>query len=59
MLDWEIATLDNPLVDLGLLLSYWSPVSARYQQGLTVGARFETVGQAVPELVERTAELVR
>jgi len=115
IIDWEMATLGDPLADLGLLLTYWSPVSARvtgdghpvsahpgfpgagrlvdryrertglrlddiswylafghyklaviaqtiharYLQGRTVGPRFETAGQAVPDLIERAAELLR
>jgi aminoglycoside phosphotransferase (APT) family kinase protein len=33
VIDWEMATLGDPLADLGLLLVYWDPVSA----GLTGG----------------------
>jgi aminoglycoside phosphotransferase (APT) family kinase protein len=114
IIDWEMATLGDPLADLGLLLTYWSPVSARvtgsghavsanpgfpgadrlvaryhertargvddiawyeafghfklaviaqtiearYRQGLTVGAEFETAGQAVPDLIERAGRLI-
>jgi aminoglycoside phosphotransferase (APT) family kinase protein len=29
IIDWEMATLGDPLADLGLLLTYWSPLSAR------------------------------
>jgi aminoglycoside phosphotransferase (APT) family kinase protein len=28
IVDWEMATLGDPLADLGLLLTYWDPVSA-------------------------------
>jgi aminoglycoside phosphotransferase (APT) family kinase protein len=28
IVDWEMATLGDPLVDLGLLLAYWDPVVA-------------------------------
>ena len=28
IIDWEMATLGDPLADLGLLLTYWSPLSA-------------------------------
>ena len=28
IIDWEMATLGDPLADLGLLLTYWDPVSA-------------------------------
>jgi aminoglycoside phosphotransferase (APT) family kinase protein len=104
IVDWEMATLGDPLADLGMLLTYWSPLSAlvtgaghpvsanpgfpaaehllarygapsgdidwyvafghyklaviaqtiaaRHRQGLTVGARFDTAGQAIPDLVD-------
>jgi aminoglycoside phosphotransferase (APT) family kinase protein len=29
IIDWEMATIGDPLADLGLLLTYWSPLSAR------------------------------
>ncbi|MCW2525195.1 MAG: acyl-CoA dehydrogenase [Pseudonocardiales bacterium] len=29
IIDWEMATLGDPLADLGLLLTYWSPLSSR------------------------------
>jgi aminoglycoside phosphotransferase (APT) family kinase protein len=29
IVDWEMATLGDPLADLGLLLTYWSPLTAR------------------------------
>lgn len=28
IIDWEMATLGDPLADLGLLLTYWNPASA-------------------------------
>ncbi len=39
VVDWEMATLGDPLADLGLLLVYWDPVSAGVTGGLhTVSA---------------------
>jgi aminoglycoside phosphotransferase (APT) family kinase protein len=33
IIDWEMATLGDPLADLGLLLTYWSPLSAAVTGG--------------------------
>jgi aminoglycoside phosphotransferase (APT) family kinase protein len=108
IIDWEMATLGDPLADLGLLLTYWNPLSARvtgtthalstnpgfptasqlaaryqarsgrdltdlvfyiafghfklaviaqtiharYRKALTVGPEFQSVGEAVPDLVD-------
>ncbi|SEP44697.1 phosphotransferase family protein [Amycolatopsis saalfeldensis] len=114
LVDWEMATLGDPLADLGLHLAYSDPafdpvlggaaaststrlppaadlvaryaetsgrpvvnlpfyrgfgyfkaaviaegIHARYRQGLTVGEGFETVGAAVPRLVEAGLAVVR
>jgi aminoglycoside phosphotransferase (APT) family kinase protein len=115
ILDWEMATLGDPLADLGLLLTYWNPISARvtgaghpmttnpgfpdahhlltryqastgrkiddiawyvafahyklaviaqtiharYQQGLTVGPQFGTVGHAIPDLIAHARRLLK
>jgi aminoglycoside phosphotransferase (APT) family kinase protein len=114
IVDWEMATLGDPLADLGLLATYWSPLSApvtgaghpvsanpgfpgighllaryerstgqclddigwytafghyklaviaqtidaRYRQGLTVGAQFQTAGRAIPDLVAEAGHLL-
>lgn len=62
IIDWEMATLGDPLADLGLLLTYWSPLSARVtgaghpvstNQGFPDGAylahRYEQVSESVIE----------
>ena len=115
IIDWEMATLGDPLADLGLLLTYWDPrsapvtgaghavtanagfpatdhligryqdgsgrtadgiawyvafgnfklaviaqtIQARYAQGLTIGPRFGSAGQAVPALIEHARQLLR
>lgn len=33
IIDWEMATLGDPLADLSLLLTYWSPLSAAVTGG--------------------------
>jgi aminoglycoside phosphotransferase (APT) family kinase protein len=114
IVDWEMATLGDPLADLGMLLMYWDPVCepvlgarhvptanpgfpsgrelieryaarsgrdvealafyqalgcfklaviaegihARYRAGQTVGAGFDRVGSAVPELLRSGLELL-
>ena len=53
--DWEMSALGDPLVDLGILLAYWSPTAPPEQQDAltTVTAR---PGYLTPqELVERYA----
>jgi aminoglycoside phosphotransferase (APT) family kinase protein len=46
VLDWEMATLGDPLADLGLLLVYWDGVgtmpSGSLNQAVTAGAGFPT-----------------
>jgi len=39
IVDWEMATLGDPLVDLGLLLVYWDPLAAPiFPEGHAIGA---------------------
>jgi aminoglycoside phosphotransferase (APT) family kinase protein len=54
--DWEMSALGDPLVDLGILLAYWSPTAPPEQQDAltTVTAR---PGYLTPhELIDRYAE---
>jgi aminoglycoside phosphotransferase (APT) family kinase protein len=62
IIDWEMATLGDPLTDLGLLLTYWSPLSARvtgaghpvstnhgFPDGAYLARRYEQVSESVIE----------
>jgi aminoglycoside phosphotransferase (APT) family kinase protein len=62
IIDWEMATLGDPLADLGLLLTYWSPLSARvtgaghpvstnhgFPDGAYLARRYEQVSESVIE----------
>jgi aminoglycoside phosphotransferase (APT) family kinase protein len=50
IIDWEMATLGDPLADLGLLLTYWTPVAAR----VTGTAHAVSANQGFPS----TAQLI-
>lgn len=56
IIDWEMATLGDPLTDVGLMLAYWTPVAAR----LTGAAPITSVNQGFPSaraLSDRYASL--
>lgn len=59
VLDWEMATLGDPLVDLGLLLCYWSesgdvPVRRDSISGVTALPGWYTRAQVVERYAQRT-----
>jgi aminoglycoside phosphotransferase (APT) family kinase protein len=57
VLDWEMATIGDPLADLGLLLVYWDGVSAMprgtLNQAVTPDAGFPTGAQLIARYAER------
>ena len=59
VLDWEMATVGDPLVDLGLTLCYWSWLNKAEATGRTVGAITANPGwfsrdQCIARYAERT-----
>jgi aminoglycoside phosphotransferase (APT) family kinase protein len=55
--DWDMATLGDPLSDLGALLAYWTePADPAYLQGLSMMPAGDLGFPTRPELVERYAE---
>jgi aminoglycoside phosphotransferase (APT) family kinase protein len=58
VLDWEMTTVGDPLVDLGLALCYWDPPDAEVREGpvpcLTRGPGWMTREQLVNEYARRT-----
>jgi aminoglycoside phosphotransferase (APT) family kinase protein len=49
-----MATLGDPLADLGIMLVYWDG----FLGGITVGSEFDTVGGEVAPLVEAGPHLL-
>ena len=54
VLDWEMATIGDPLSDLGLTLCYWSWASAPQSEGITSQPGWYTRDQFVNRYAERT-----
>jgi aminoglycoside phosphotransferase (APT) family kinase protein len=54
VLDWEMATIGDPLSDLGLTLCYWSWASPPQSEGITSGPGWYTRDQFVNRYSERT-----
>ncbi|MBS1826712.1 MAG: phosphotransferase family protein [Acidobacteria bacterium] len=58
VLDWEMTTVGDPLVDLGLTLCYWDPPDAEVREGpvpcLTRGPGWLTREQLIEQYVART-----
>jgi aminoglycoside phosphotransferase (APT) family kinase protein len=58
VLDWEMATVGDPLVDLGLTLCYWDPPDREVREGpvpcLTQGPGWLTKQQLAEEYARRT-----
>ncbi|MBL8176534.1 MAG: phosphotransferase family protein [Bryobacterales bacterium] len=58
VLDWEMTTVGDPLVDLGLTLCYWDPPDAEVREGpvpcLTRGPGWLTRGELIGQYVDRT-----
>lgn len=58
VLDWEMTTVGDPLVDLGLTLCYWDPPDAEVREGpvpcLTRGPGWLTREQLMEQYVART-----
>jgi aminoglycoside phosphotransferase (APT) family kinase protein len=55
VLDWEMSALGNPLVDLGILLAYWSPTSPPEQRDALTTVT-DRPGYLTPqEIIERYA----
>ncbi len=58
VLDWEMATVGDPLVDLGLTLCYWDPPDKQVREGpvpcLTTGPGWLTRDQLIAEYTRRT-----
>lgn len=63
VLDWEMTTVGDPLVDLGLTLCYWDPPDADVREGpvpcLTRGPGWFTRGQIVEHYEARTGRDLR
>ncbi len=56
VLDWEMAALGDPLVDLGILLAYWSPMDSEVQPDALSTVTALTGYRGPDELVARYAE---
>jgi aminoglycoside phosphotransferase (APT) family kinase protein len=56
VLDWEMSALGDPLVDLGILLAYWSPMSPPNQRDALTTVTNRPGYLTRDELVERYAE---
>jgi aminoglycoside phosphotransferase (APT) family kinase protein len=57
VIDWEMATLGDPLADLGLLLAYWDPASTLVTAGgylIDANPGFPTAGQLAASYLERS-----
>src|SRR5262249_13737108 len=58
VLDWEMTTVGDPLVDLGLTLCYWDPPDADVREGpvpcLTRGPGWMTREELIEAYVSRT-----
>lgn len=54
VLDWEMATVGDPLADLGLSLTYWSLPEAQIVAGMNATAGWWTREQMITRYVERT-----
>lgn len=58
VLDWEMTTVGDPLVDLGLTLCYWDPPDAEVREGpvpcLTRGPGWLTREELIEQYVART-----
>lgn len=54
VLDWEMATIGDPLADLGLTLTYWSQPEARRVAGMEDDAGWWSREQMVERYAERT-----
>jgi aminoglycoside phosphotransferase (APT) family kinase protein len=54
VLDWEMATVGDPLADLGLSLTYWSLPEAQTVAGMDEAAGWWTRDQMIARYVERT-----
>jgi aminoglycoside phosphotransferase (APT) family kinase protein len=53
--DWEMSALGDPLVDLGILLAYWSPTSPPEQHDALTTVTHRPGYLTAPEVVERYA----
>jgi aminoglycoside phosphotransferase (APT) family kinase protein len=56
VLDWEMSALGNPLVDLGILLAYWSPTSPPEQRDALTTVTDRPGYLRPQEIIERYAE---
>lgn len=56
VLDWEMATLGDPLTDLGLLVVYWEGFTGVEENPITKGTGPEYGFPAASELLQRYAE---
>jgi aminoglycoside phosphotransferase (APT) family kinase protein len=62
VVDWEMATLGDPLMDLAIMLVYWSEAGDGLRsfvpvaQGVTSGAGFWTREQCIDAYVKRTGQ---
>ena len=57
VLDWEMATLGDPLCDLGMLLMYWGQAGERFATGvhaITAAPGFPTRGEVTERYAEET-----
>jgi aminoglycoside phosphotransferase (APT) family kinase protein len=54
VLDWEMATLGDPLADLGLTLTYWSLPEAQKVAGMEQGAGWWNRERMIERYVEKT-----
>lgn len=54
VLDWEMATVGDPLADLGLSLTYWSLPEAQRVAGMNTAAGWWSREQMIERYVERT-----
>jgi aminoglycoside phosphotransferase (APT) family kinase protein len=57
VIDWEMATLGDPLADLGLLLAYWDPASTLVTAGgylIDANPGFPTAEQLTSRYLERS-----
>ncbi|MCW2952007.1 MAG: putative phosphotransferase [Conexibacter sp.] len=59
VVDWELATLGDPLADLGLLSCYWTGVPSHSADTMTKGIAPELGFPPIAELVERYAARTR
>lgn len=49
VLDWEMATLGDPLADLGLLLTYWDVLGGESSEGPSGGGALERPGNPIAD----------